>query len=224
MISAMDAQIGAVLAALEARGMRRDTLVIFHSDNGGTTSRMFMGEADQAGELPASNAPLRDGKGSLYEGGVRTGAIINWPGQVTAGRAQGLFHVVDMLPTLAGIAAASTAGTRPLDGSDMSTALLGKSASTRSEIVANVDPAQAAVREGRWKLVWNPVLPPRVELFDIEADPGEKTDLAGRHPDIVHRLQKRLTDLSTEAIPPKYIEAALEAVLSEKPNFPPPAR
>lgn len=223
MVSAMDAQVGAVLAALEARGMRRDTLVIFHSDNGGTRSKMFVGEAEQPGELPASNAPLRDGKGSLYEGGIRTGAVINWPGQVAPGRAQGLFHVVDMLPTLAGIAGAGTAGTRPLDGADMSAALLGRAASSRREIVANVEPVQAAVREGRWKLVWTPVLPPKVELFDLDRDQGESTNLADQHPDIVRRLEARLIDLSKEAEPPSFMEAALDAVLSQQPNFPPPA-
>ena len=82
MINAMDDQIGRVLDALEKRNMRENTLVIFHSDNGGTRSAKFTGESAVKGELPPDNGPYRDGKGMLYEGGTRAVGLANWPGRI----------------------------------------------------------------------------------------------------------------------------------------------
>ena len=84
-ITAMDEQVGRVVHALDQRGMRDNTLIIFASDNGGTRSRMFAGEAAVAGELPPNNGPYRDGKGSVYEGGTRVVALANWPGRIKPG-------------------------------------------------------------------------------------------------------------------------------------------
>ena len=212
MISAMDEQIGRVVAALEAKGMREDTLIVFQSDNGGTRSKMFAGEGAVTGELPPSNAPLRDGKGTLYEGGTRVVALMNWPGRIAPGEAPGMIHVVDMLPTLAGLAGASTKGTKPLDGVDLWPALTGPGA--REEIVYNVEPTQAAVRQGRWKLHWVATLPTAVELFDLDADPSETTNLAAGQPDIVAALQARAEGLAREMAPPLFYGAALAATLS----------
>lgn len=212
MISAMDDQIGRVVAALEAKGMREDTLIVFQSDNGGTRSKMFAGEAAVAGDLPPSNAPLRDGKGTLYEGGTRVVALMNWPGRIAPGVAPGMIHVVDMLPTLAGLAGASTAGTKPLDGVDLWPALTGSG--LRDEVVYNVEPTQAAVRQGKWKLYWVATLPPTVELFDIEADPTESTSVAADHPETVAALQARAEGLAREMVPPLFYGAALAATLS----------
>lgn len=212
MISAMDDQIARVVAALEAKGMREDTLIVFQSDNGGTRSKMFAGEAAVAGDLPPSNLPLRDGKGTLYEGGTRVVALMNWPGRIAPGAAPGMIHVVDMLPTLARLAGASTAATKPLDGVDLWPALTGPGA--REEIVYNVEPTQAAVRRGRWKLHWLATLPPTVELFDLEADPTESTSVAADHPDTVAALQSRAEALAREMAPPLFYGAALAATLS----------
>lgn len=212
MITAMDDQIGRVVATLEAKGMREDTLIVFHSDNGGTRSKMFAGESAVAGDLPASNAPFRDGKGSLYEGGTRVVALANWPGRIAAGAAPGMIHIVDMLPTLASLAGASTAGTKPLDGVDLWPALTG--AGARTEVVYNVEPTQAAVRHGRWKLHWLPTLPPAVELFDLDKDPGETANLADANLDVVAALQDRAETLAHEMAPPLFYGAALGAALS----------
>lgn len=212
MITAMDEQIGRVVAALEAKGVRDDTLIVFHSDNGGTRSKMFVGEGAVEGDLPASNAPFREGKGTLYEGGTRVVALMNWPGRIAAGEAPGMIHIVDMLPTLAGLAGASTAGTKPLDGIDLRPALT--SAGAREEIVYNVEPTQAAIRQGAWKLHWVPTLPPTVELFDLDADPSEATNLADAHPETVAALQARAESLAREMVPPLFYGAALEAALS----------
>ena len=117
----MDDQIGLVLKALEARGMRENTLVVFHSDNGGTRNAMFAGEGDMSQVvIPCDNGPYRDGKGSLYEGGTRVCALANWPGRIPAGSVDdGMMHVVDMYPTIAALANASTVKCKPLDGVDV---------------------------------------------------------------------------------------------------------
>ena len=220
MVTRMDEQIGRVVTALDKRGMRDNTLIIFHSDNGGTRSKMFVGEGAVEGELPASNGPYREGKGTLYEGGVRVGGIANWPGTIAPGQTDGLIHVTDMLPTLASLTGASTAASKPLDGVNAWPLLSGTGASPRTGMVVNVDPTEGSVRDGRWKLVWGAALPPRVQLFDLVADPGEKTDVAAAHPDIVARLQDQVVKLATEMQPPFFAMTALEAALAMPPNMP----
>lgn len=213
MITAMDDQIGKVVAALQARGMRDDTLIVFHSDNGGTRNKMFVGEGAVAGELPANNAPFRDGKGSLYEGGVRVVALANWPGRIKAGEADGVMHVVDMMPTIAKLAGADLGRSKPLDGKDAWPALATAGAG-REEVVYNVEPTQGAVRQGDWKLYWQVVLPPKIELFDLAKDPSETTDLSAQHPEKVAELQEKVVALARVMAPPLFYAAALKATLS----------
>ncbi|MFK8252109.1 arylsulfatase B [Ancylobacter terrae] len=213
MITAMDDQIGKVVAALEAHGLRDKTLIVFHSDNGGTRNKMFTGEGAVAGDLPPSNAPLREGKGSIYEGGTRVVALANWPGRIAPGTAEGVIHIVDMLPTLAGLAGAKLAGSKPLDGADI-WATLAAGEGGRHEVVYNIEPTQGAIREGKWKLVWHAVLPPKVELFDLDADPGETTDLAAQHPETVAELQQKVVALARTMAPPLFYASALRSSLS----------
>ena len=218
MIGAMDDRVGGVVAALEARGMREDTLIVFHSDNGGTRSKMFAGESAVAGDLPPDNQPLRDGKGTLYEGGTRVAAVLNWPGRVAAGEVGAMIHVVDMMPTLAGLAGADLSAAKPLDGRDFWPALSGSP--VRDDFVYNVEPTQGALRDGKWKLRLTAALPPRVELFDLDADPGETRNLAERNPDKVAELRERVIKLAEEMAPPLFYGAALSAALSAPPSTP----
>lgn len=198
-ITAMDDQIGRVVAALERKGMRKNTLIVFHSDNGGTTDAMFAGEGDMSKtKLPCDNGALRNGKGSLYEGGTRVCALANWPGHITAGiTVQGMIHAVDMLPTIAGLAGASTEKCKPLDGLNVWSAMSAGEASPRSEIVYNVEPFRAAVRQGDWKLVWRTLLPSAAELYNIAKDPSETTDLAAAEPAKVAALKQRIEEIAT---------------------------
>ena len=214
MVTAMDEQVGLVLEALERRGMRDDTLIIFHSDNGGTRSKMFAGESAVAGDLPPRNDPFRDGKGTLYEGGTRVVALANWPGRIAPGEAAGVMHVVDMLPTLAALAGADRGHAKALDGLDMWPAIAKGQASPREEVVYNIEPTQGALRDGRWKLYWQPVLPPRVELFDLEADPAEAVNLADREPARLARMQARVIELAEAMAPPLFYASALQTTLS----------
>ena len=83
-VSIVDDQIGRVVKALDARGMRDNTLILFQSDNGGTRNPMFSGEVDTSAikSLPPDNGPYREGKGTVYEGGTRIVALMNWPGHI----------------------------------------------------------------------------------------------------------------------------------------------
>ena len=200
MITSMDEQIGRVVAALDAKGLRENTLIVFQSDNGGPRDARLTGEIDMSkSTIPADNGPWRDGKGSLYEGGVRVVALAHWPGHIPAGTVvQAPLHGVDMLPTLARLAGASLAGTKPLDGLDQWAAIAEGRPSARSEVVIDVEPFRAALRDGDWKLVWQATLPSRVELYDLKAAPGEKNDLAAAQPERVARMQQRLQEQAVE--------------------------
>ena len=211
MITAMDDEIGRVLAALEARGMRDDTLVVFQSDNGGPRSARFTGEIDMSkSTIPADNGPWRDGKGMLYEGGTRVVALASWPGRIAPGVVDQPIHMVDMYPTLAGLAGASLEKTKPLDGVDVWSTISTGGPSPRKEVVYDVEPFRAALRDGDWKLVWKAILPSKVELFDLSQDPGEQRDLAAAHPERVAALQQRIEALSREAVRPLLFEAAFD--------------
>lgn len=208
MISVLDDGVGKVVAELEKRGMRENTLIVFHSDNGGVTSSIFAGDTKVAGSLPASNGPYRDGKGTLYEGGTRVVAFANWPGRIKPAVVEEMIHVVDMYPTLAGLAGAPMPKNKPLDGLDVWAAFEGKP-SPRSEIVYNVDPMGAAVRQGDWKLVWKAALPQRIELFDLSADKSETKDLVAQHPGKVAELKTRIEELAADMAPPLLLMEAV---------------
>ena len=143
MVSGVDDAVARLVAALEKRGMLANTLIVFTSDNGGP-----LGSG-------ATNGALRAGKGSLYEGGVRSAAFAAWPGRVRAGAAyDGLLHAVDLYPTLLALAGASTDQPLPLDGKNAWPAIAEGKPSPREEVLVNVENDRGAVRRGDWKLVW----------------------------------------------------------------------
>jgi arylsulfatase A-like enzyme len=213
MITAMDDEIGRVLAALERRKMRQNTLIVFQSDNGGPRSAKFTGEVDTSkGTIPADNGPYRDGKGMLYEGGTRVVALANWPDHIAPGSVVDQpIHVVDMYPTLAGLAGAPLGKNKPLDGMDVWSTLAGKGTG-RDEVVYGVEPFRAAVRKGDWKLVWRTVLPSQVELFNLAQDPAESTNLAEQNPQKVAELQQWAETQARGAIEPLLMNEALGIV------------
>jgi arylsulfatase A-like enzyme len=121
-------------------------------------------------------------------------------------------HVVDLLPTFAALAGAPLAGTKPLDGVDQWAAIAEGRASARSEVVIDVEPFRAALRDGDYKLVWQTTLPSRVELFDLRTDPGEKNNLAAAQPERVARMQARLQAQAREAVAPLIFQEAMGVV------------
>lgn len=168
MVTAMDREIGRVLAALARKGLAEDTLVWFLSDNGGMTSY-------------GNNGPLRDAKDSMYEGGIRVPSLIRWPRRFTGGRKlDALMGYVDVLPTLAAAAGYSDP-LPPLDGIDLTPILAGEQPAPERALY----PDRFAVVTRQWKLV-------KGELYDLLSDPGEQADVAAQHPEIVERLRQQL--------------------------------
>lgn len=213
MISCMDDQIGRVVAELEKKGMRDNTLIVFMSDNGGNLSAMFAGELDVSKlKLPSDNGPYRGGKGMLYEGGTRVAALANWPGRIKPGTVTGAMHMVDMMPTLASLAGASLAKSKPLDGVNVWPVISEGKPSPRTEVVYNVEPFRGAVRQGDWKLIWRTPLPSALELYNISEDPSEKTNVAAQHPELLVKLQARLEQLAGEMAKPMFLVASMGAV------------
>jgi arylsulfatase A-like enzyme len=219
-VTAMDEEIGKVVAALDAKGMRDNTLIVFSSDNGGTRNAMFAGEGKVSGDLPPDNGPFRDGKGSNYEGGTRVVALANWPGKVEPGTVDAIIHVTDMFPTFASLARQQDTKGKPLDGRDAWNAISSGVPSSREEVVYNVEPFRAAIRQGEWKLVWLALLPEKVELFNLAADPSETTNVADDNPEIAARLKARVLELAAEMAPPLFLSELVTLGLSAKPVFP----
>jgi arylsulfatase A-like enzyme len=213
MLAAMDEAVGQISAALDAEGLRENTLVIFSSDNGGP-----------APGTVTDNGPLRAGKGTIYEGGVRVCAFAAWPGRITAGETiEEPMHAVDLYPTLLKLAGASLEQKLPLDGLDVWPVLTeGKPSPHDAILLCWNNPNRAAVRMENWKLLVNAAgdgaaapaakkkakkqQPPRpsaaIELYDLANDVGEEHNLAADHPAKVAQLRARLDEWLKTAVPP----------------------
>lgn len=197
-MTGLDAAIGRLLEFLDAEGLTDDTLILLSSDNG--PEDYHIGNAANAGMGYAGR--LRARKRSLFEGGIRTPLIVRWPGHVKAGRADqaSVLAAVDFLPTVCKLAGVSLPDVRP-DGEDLSDVLLEKPRARRKPVfwewrggvAGNSDyrPPRLAVRDGRWKLFCN-FDGGNVQLYDIPADPEERSNLAGRNAEVAARLKARL--------------------------------
>ena len=193
MVQSVDESVGRVLRRLDDLGLTDDTVVIFMSDNGGLSTL--------AGERvgPTSNSPLRAGKGWLYEGGIREPMIIRWPGRVAAGvECQVPVQSTDFFPTMVEMAGASAVAAGPLDGSSLVPLLTGTGDLRRDALFwhfphyhGSGSRPSGAIRMGRWKLLeW--LEDGAVELYDLEADPEERLDLALAEPERTRQLLDRL--------------------------------
>lgn len=207
MVSCLDEQVGRVVAALEKSGMRGKTLILFHSDNGGTKNAMFAGVMADLSKIkiPCDNGPYRGGKASLFEGGTRVCAFANWPNQIKPQTVEGMLHAVDIYPTFAALAGASTEQGKPLDGMNVWNTIARGEPSPRTEFFYNIEPFRGAMRQGDWKLIWRTTLPTTVQLYDLKHDPGEQHNLAAAHPDIVQALQRRIDEAAKEAAKPLFL-------------------
>ncbi len=222
MIACMDDEIGKVVEALDRKGLRDNTLILFHSDNGGTRNAMFAGQMADLSKvkLPADNGPYRDGKGTLFEGGTLVCACANWPGHIKPGTVDGLIHAVDIFPTFAALAGASTAKCKPLDGTNVWGTISENQPSPRTEFVYNIEPFRAAIRQGDWKLIWRPLIPSTVDLYNLAADPYETNNLATANPEKVAAMEARIETLGKEAAKPLGLLFTLKTGLAHgKPNM-----
>jgi arylsulfatase A-like enzyme len=206
-VSALDAAVGQVIGALEKKNMLNNTLIIFHSDNGGAVPTKFATGDNDVKKVGADNDLYREGKGSLYEGGVRVVALATWPEKIKPKSVvTRLLHVTDMYTTLLNIAGAKLEQPKKPDGLDVWKALSEEQLSPREEILLNVEDFRGAIRVGEWKLILRATLPTKIELFDIANDPEESQNQADTYPDRVKSLLKRLNELAYDMAAPKYLE------------------
>ncbi|NJL07109.1 MAG: arylsulfatase [Methylacidiphilales bacterium] len=217
MITSLDDQVGRIVAALDKRGMRDNTLIVFSSDNGGPRSAVVASGAHSRAEreasgvtqasLPASNGELRGGKGSLHEGGVRVPTIFNWPGRLAPRVVDEPLHMVDIMPTVLALAGAKASPDNLLDGKNIWATLAEGQPSPHDDVLVNVEVFRGAVIKGKWKLVKIALLPGKTELFDLSADPGEKTDVSGENPEIVRDLESRLIAYAKQQTMSEWLKA-----------------
>ena len=170
-VEEVDWSAGQILDAVRKAGIEKTTFVLFTSDNGG------------AGGL--SSAPLRGGKGSAWEGGVREPTIAWWPGKVPAGSVcKEIASTMDLLPTFAKWAGGKVPKDRVIDGKDVGDLFLGKpgAKTPHDRFFYHQADNLRAVRSGPWKLFRNG------PLYNLDKDLGEKKNVAAKHPEIVKRL------------------------------------
>ena len=204
-IEEIDWSVGEVMAALERCGVAQNTWIIFASDNG-----PWLSYGDHAGSV----GPLREGKGTNWEGGTRTPCIMRWPGKIPAGsECADMLMTIDVLPTLAQLIGAKPPA-HALDGRDcwplISRAPGAKNPHDAYWFYYEMNQLQAITSgDGRWKLQlphtyrtlagrpggtggipakYEPRKLEKAELYDLASDIGEGTDVAAQHPDIVQRL------------------------------------
>lgn len=206
-VSALDAAIGEIVAALDKRKLLERTLIVFHSDNGGgVATRVPTGESDALTKA-ADNAPFREGRGSLYEGGVRAVALAHWPGQIKPkSMLADPAHVVDWYPTLLKLAGVSVEQKRKLDGMDLWPMLAQNQRSPHADLLLDVEDFRGAIRVGEWKLIVHSTLPMRIELFDVANDPEEVDNRAEAYPDRVKDMLAKLNAYAYDMMPAKYLE------------------
>ena len=190
MISFLDKQVGRLMDELKRLNLDDNTVVFFTSDNGTT---YLKGQVDY--EFFQSVGPLRGLKGSVYEGGIREPLIVRWPGKIAPGTTSELLTThYDALATLADLA-----GEQPpadTDGISYLPTLLGDEAHQKKHDYLFWDFAgyggQLAVRMGKWKGVKQNVRKDpdaKLELYDLDADVAEKTNVADRYPDIARQIE-----------------------------------
>jgi len=197
MVEAMDAAIGRLYAALETQGVAENTLFVFMSDNGGN---------ENVGG--ASNDPLRGGKGSPFDGGIRAPAFVLWPSALPGGSEFSQpFTVMDWAPTIAAITA--TASVSPVtDGVNMWPALTTGQTANRGISIFGENTSWAVIEDG-WKYAENNRRGNQQFLFRIFEDPNEEIDLLSANPEIAERLAQILVDHPSELEGPAPVVTAV---------------
>lgn len=209
-VEEVDWSVGQVLKTLRDLKLDSNTLVLFTSDNGPWLTQ---------GKNGGIAGPLRGGKGSCWEGGVREPTIAWWPGRIAAGSAcDAMMSEIDVLPTLVKLAAGEVPTDRKIDGLDIWPLLSGKAKESPHEALFYFNGNRLmAVRSGPWKLFIK--MPgqgkgkkaadqpaPKAELFNLDSDIGETTNVAENNPDVVKRLHalidKMDKDLGAQGIGP----------------------
>jgi len=220
MVHSLDDGVGSLVKALEANGLMDKTIIVFFSDNGGVNWQALKKEGKGgpndlskpfADIPPTSNAPLRGGKATIYEGGTREPCFVIWPGVVQPGsHSEAMIQGMDFYPTLAAMAGAKLPADQLMDGRSFMSVLKGQSTTARNSIFdffphnvkATGQLPAASVREGDWKLIRffhdGPQREDRFELYNLRDDLGESNNVAGTQPERVKALNDLLTGFLTE--------------------------
>jgi arylsulfatase A-like enzyme len=191
-VEEIDWSVGQVLAELKARGLDRNTMTVFFSDNGpwsNAPARSF--QEGQTMWDTGSTGMLRGAKGTTWEGGMRVPAAIRWPERIPAGQISSqMVSELDLFPTFVSLAGGEIAGDHPTDGYDLQSFLTRGGSTPRQSLYFIVNRDLQAVREGRWKLRIAEGSQP--ELYDLDRDPGERLDVASSHPEVASHLRELL--------------------------------
>lgn len=208
----IDWSVGQILDKLKELGLDENTLVVFTSDNGPWL---------QYGIDGGSAGPLREGKGTVYEGGMRVPAVFRWPGKIEAGQTTSVMAGnLDLLPTLASLAGTEVPSGRTIDGRNLWPVLSGESKNSPHDYFHYMGGSREGeanylgIRDERWKLLVNinregNVVPK--ELYDLGADVSERFNRLEDHPDIVTRLKSEAqafyNDLSQNIRPAGHLKS-----------------
>lgn len=181
MVSQLDAKVGEFVAAVEASGQRGNTLILFTSDNGGIESlkNAYVGTVPHS-PLNSENDPLRGQKNTLYEGGTRVCALLNWPGRLKPGKFTAPMHCADWLPTFASLLGYAPKSDPRWDGLNLWPALTG-AAPPAPRTIYIAKKGERSLRQGDWKLI-QPAGKKPLELYHLARDPYETANLALREP------------------------------------------
>jgi arylsulfatase A-like enzyme len=192
----MDAAIGDLIYTLENEQLRDNTIVIFLSDNGAqenwTPDFEYNGKHGPYDRL-GNNRPLKDWKGSLYEGGIRVPAVLNWPQKLIPHKVEQVVSVTDIYPTVAHLAGIEVNTNLLLDGQKALPVIANGDSLTKRNLYWRTS-GQSAIRRGKWKLVCSSGTSDltECELYNIDTDPEEKNDIAKQHVKITSKLQSLL--------------------------------
>jgi arylsulfatase A-like enzyme len=193
MIAALDDAVGRLLGALDRAGVADDTIVIFLSDNGAAT---YTGVA--------SNAPLKAGKLTNFEGGVNVPFLMRWPARLAGAARYGEpVSSLDAFMTVVRAAGAELPGDRPYDGVDLLPHLRGEATGAPHETLYWRAAGHRAVRSGRYKLISDAATGTRV-LYDLERDPSERSDLSDQQASLADELERRLREWEAALMPPRW--------------------
>ncbi|WP_231756941.1 sulfatase-like hydrolase/transferase [Microbulbifer elongatus] len=212
MVYAMDRGVGDLVETLKSTGQLDNTLIVFFSDNGGDK------------RYGANNNPLREGKGSVFEGGFRTPMVMHWPRQIKAGsRFEHPIKALDLFPTFAGLAGASLEPDNKLDGKNIFPFLKTGEAPHKDELIFALrhrgSYSDAAVRRNEWKAVKVGEDSPW-KLFNIEQDKEETRDLAEKHPLMLRDMVREMEVWSWDNAQPGWFHLHDEGALWRQHGMP----
>lgn len=201
----LDANIGRVLRRLDELKLSDNTIVIYFSDNGPNSERW--------------NGDMKGRKGSTDEGGVRSPFLIRWPGRIAPGtQVKEIAGAIDLLPTLASLAGVPPLSTKPLDGRDLSPLLRGAARNWPDRMIFSHQNGKVSVRTQRHRL------DAQGALFDMQADPGQRQDIAPEQPALAAALRQAVAAFRAEALPTNKDERPYPVGYAEFPTTPLPAR